>query len=60
VLEHVERPQLMIATVAALLKPAGIALITEAFGLVTPNLATHLASNLKYDGRTPLLFAKVG
>ncbi|AOY84331.1 methyltransferase domain-containing protein [Moorena producens JHB] len=60
VLEHLSDPFAAIGDIHSMLKPNGIALITEAFRKVNPNLPTHLAANAKYDGLTPFMFLKQG
>lgn len=60
VLEHLTEPLVAIRDLASSLKPGGLALITESFGVVSLNLPTHLESNRKLDGKTPFLFAKEG
>lgn len=60
VLEHLTDPITAIRDLAGALKPGGLALITESFGVVSLNLPTHLESNRKLDGKTPFLFAKEG
>lgn len=58
VLEHLAKPLDAISGIYRMLKPGGIALVTESFGLVSPKLPTHLLSNVKYAGRAPFLFLK--
>lgn len=60
VLEHVPKPLDAIRDVCRMLKPGGIALVTESFGAVIPEVPTHLLSNKRYAGRTPFLFLKEG
>ena len=60
VLEHVNDPPAVIASIWDYLAPEGIAVITESFGRVEPLFPTHLAANLKYDGRTEGLFVETG
>jgi SAM-dependent methyltransferase len=60
VLEHVPDPLQMISRLSDLLRPGGIALVTEAFREVSAGLPTHLRSNLRYAGRTPFLFRDAG
>jgi SAM-dependent methyltransferase len=60
VLEHLPDPPAAIADQARFLKSGGIALVTEAFGEVTPALPTHLATNLRYAGKTAPLYAAAG
>jgi 2-polyprenyl-3-methyl-5-hydroxy-6-metoxy-1,4-benzoquinol methylase len=58
VLEHLPDPIKAISDIHSMLLPGGIALISDAFGDVSPNLPTHLRINLKYHGTTPFLFLK--
>ncbi|HOL90511.1 MAG TPA: methyltransferase domain-containing protein [Candidatus Pacearchaeota archaeon] len=58
VLEHLPNPEESIRDISEWLKIGGIALITESFANLSPNLPTHLKSNLKYAGKTPLLFLR--
>ena len=60
VLEHLPDPRAAIADIGRILKPGGIAIITEAFGLTPSDLPTHLKCNVKLDGRTPFLFHERG
>lgn len=60
VLEHVPEPRRTIARLAELLRPGGVALVTEGFREVSPGLPTHLRKNLRYAGRTPFLFREAG
>ena len=60
VLEHLPDPRRTIHEISTMLKPGGIALITEDFGDVVPHLPTHLASNDKYIGKTVKLFLRSG
>lgn len=56
VLEHLPQPIQTIKDIHFMLKPGGIALITEDFGDIVSNLPTHLRSTSKYKGKTPFLF----
>lgn len=58
VLEHLPQPVSAISDMSRMLKPHGVALVTESFGAVTPELPTHLSSNLGLAGRAPFLFLK--
>lgn len=58
VLEHLPQPLEAITDISRMLRPGGIALITESFGSANRHLPTHLSSNLRYAGRTPFLFLK--
>lgn len=60
VLEHLPDPTTAIRDMAHLLKPGGIALVTESFAVVSGSLPTHLASNLQFEGKAPELFAAAG
>lgn len=60
VLEHLTDPQGAVRDIARWLKPGGIALITEAFGSLGPNMPTHLAVNGRFDGRAPFMFLAEG
>ena len=60
VLEHLPDPRAAIADIGKLLKPGGIALITEGFGAVSADLPTHLRCNARLDGRTPFIFHQCG
>lgn len=60
VLEHLPDPESAIADMAKVLKPGGIALITEAFKALEANHPTHLVSNARFDGTTPFLFLEHG
>jgi 2-polyprenyl-3-methyl-5-hydroxy-6-metoxy-1,4-benzoquinol methylase len=57
VLEHLPDPRSAIRNMGSFLRPKGIALVTEAFGRVSP---THLAANTRFDGRTAFLFHRHG
>lgn len=56
VLEHLPDPLRAIADLHVMLKPGGIALITEDFGDIIDQLPTHLRSSSHLLGRTPFLF----
>jgi SAM-dependent methyltransferase len=56
VLEHLPNPIEAITTIRQVLRTGGIALITESFSSVSPDFPTHLRSNARFAGRTPLLF----
>lgn len=58
VLEHLPNPEESIRDISKWLKIEGIALITESFSAINPNLPTHLKSNFKYAGKTPFLFLR--
>jgi len=60
VLEHLTDPDQAIRDWSRMVKPGGIALVTESFAAVSGNLPTHLACNLRYDGQTPFMFLKHG
>lgn len=60
VLEHVPDPPKMIAEIGSHLRPGGHAFISEAFDVVNPLRPTHLASNLRFAGRTIALFERRG
>ena len=60
VLEHLHDPQATIRDIARMLKPGGIALITEDFGDVVPHLPTHLASNDRYIGKAASMCLRSG
>lgn len=60
VLEHLVDPVSAIGDIRKMLKKDGIALITEGFWTFGAHVPTHLASNLRYAGRTPFLFLKHG
>jgi len=60
VLEHLPDPLGAIKDISQMLRPGGIALVTESFGLILPDFPTHLATNAKYDGTTPFLFSRYG
>jgi 2-polyprenyl-3-methyl-5-hydroxy-6-metoxy-1,4-benzoquinol methylase len=56
VLEHLTDPIAAIRDINFMLKPDGIAIITEAFSAVFDNFPTHLKSNLKFANQTPFIF----
>ena len=56
VLEHLPDPLAAIADMAEFTKIGATCLVTESFDGVSSKFPTHLRSNLKYAGRTPLLF----
>lgn len=56
VLEHLTDPIAAIRDINFMLKPDGIAIITEAFSAVFDNFPTHLKSNLKFVNQTPFIF----
>jgi SAM-dependent methyltransferase len=56
VLEHLPQPVEAIRDLARMLKPGGVALITEDFGNLADRLPTHLRSSAHLSGRTPFLF----
>lgn len=58
VLEHLPNPLELISRISIYLKNGGKVFITESFDSVTDNFPTHLKSNLRYSGYTPLLFMK--
>lgn len=60
VAEHVPEPKELIEELKNLTKEDGYCIFSEAFGLITPNFPTHLASNLVYVGKTDELFKEVG
>jgi len=60
VLEHLPDPIGTIHDISLMLKDGGIAIVTDDFGDITPQLPTHLKSNSKYLGRTPFLFLDQG
>lgn len=60
VLEHLPQPQVAIQTMARLLKPGGIALISEAFECVNPAFPTHLACNYALRDTTAFLCFQAG
>lgn len=60
VLEHLPDPVATIQHLAAALRYGGIALITESFAVVRPDLPTHLRANLIYAEATDALFRRNG
>ena len=60
VLEHLSDPIKTIRDISMMLKDGGIAIITDDFGDITPQLPTHLKSSSKYLGQTPFLFLRYG
>jgi SAM-dependent methyltransferase len=60
VLEHLSDPVTAIRDIGQMLKPSGIALVTEAFGGIDRYLPTHLLNNRRYYGQTAFLFRKNG
>ena len=60
VLEHLTQPNDAIRTMARLLKPNGIALVSEAFSSVSTSFPTHLACNFPLRDTTHLLFLRAG
>jgi len=58
VLEHLFLPLLAVQNIYHVMKTQGVALVTESFGEIRPNLPTHLSSNLTLAGRTPFIFFK--
>jgi SAM-dependent methyltransferase len=60
VLEHLPKPIAAIRDINSMLKPEGIALITESFKTVSDYFPTHLASNVKYHGLTAFIFLWYG
>lgn len=56
VLEHLTDPIAAIRDINLMLKPDGIAIITEAFSAVYDNFPTHFKSNLKFVNQTPFIF----
>ncbi|HWP34038.1 MAG TPA: class I SAM-dependent methyltransferase, partial [Thermodesulfobacteriota bacterium] len=59
-LEHLPDPVAAIRDIAAMLRPGGIALVTEGFGAVADPWPTHLLANRRFEGRTPFLFLAHG
>jgi len=60
VLEHLPDPPTSIRDIGRMLEVGGIAILSESFGLVGPTFPTHLASNLRFHGRTPFLCLRAG
>jgi len=60
VLEHLTQPHDAIEAMARLLKPGGIALVSEAFDCVSVTFSTHLACNLPLRDTTRFLFLHAG
>ncbi len=60
VLEHLPDPVRFIADMNTMLKPGGIAIVTDDFGNIVNHLPTHLKSTARYRGKTPFLFAQHG
>jgi SAM-dependent methyltransferase len=60
VLEHVPDPPALVRSIGSYLVPGGLAVISESFGMVAPAFPTHLAQNLKFQGRTDDLFFDAG
>ena len=60
VLEHVPDPVLTIKEMGGLLRPGGIAIITESFRRVTPEFPTHLTANIKFAGHVVPIFVRQG
>lgn len=58
VLEHLPEPEEAVQRINAVLKPGGIAIITEDFGDLAGYLPTHLRSGVRYLGTAPFLFLK--
>jgi hypothetical protein len=58
VLEHLPQPSEAIGGMSGFMKTGAISLITESFGAVGATFPTHLKSNLRYVGHTPLMFLK--
>lgn len=56
VLEHLPDPMRAIREIGMMLRPQGMALITEDFGDLTEHLPTHLRVSAHLKGRTPFLF----
>lgn len=60
VLEHLPDLPGAVRDLAAMLRPGGLALITESCQVVTPQLPTHLRINQPYAARIPQLFRDAG
>jgi SAM-dependent methyltransferase len=60
VLEHLCQPQAAAGDIAAIVRPGGLALVTESFSAVNDQFPTHLAANARYEGQTPFLFLRHG
>ena len=60
VLEHLPEPLQVIREIGTMLRPQGIALITDDFGDLSPHLPTHLRASAHLEGRTPFLFLAHG
>lgn len=56
VLEHLPEPVQAVREIGTMLRPEGIALITEDFGDIIARLPTHLRVSAHLEGRTPFLF----
>ena len=59
-LEHLTDPLRSIKEIGIMLKRGGLALITEAFGVIGENNPTHLSCNYRFRRLTPYLFLKAG
>jgi SAM-dependent methyltransferase len=60
VLEHLSQPPAAAGGIAAIVRPGGLALVTESFSAVNDQFPTHLAANARYEGQTPFLFLRHG
>ena len=60
VLEHLCQPPAAAGDMAAIVRPGGLALVTESFSAVNDQFPTHLAANARYEGQTPFLFLRHG
>ena len=60
VLEHLSQPPAAAGEIAAIVRPGGLALVTESFSAVNDQFPTHLAANARYEGQTPFLFLRHG